>query len=280
MSAEKIAFILGRGDLAYSAIRECSAKGYEIYIVALTDNCESDELAKVTSKTKKVIWAKLEKAGTILNFLKDNEINKAVMIGGVHRPNILQLRPDFTALKIILGNLTKIFRGDDAALNVLKQQIKKRSNCQLVGLHEIWPEICAPQDIHIGKSLSESQISLVKKGWLAAKQHGLEDKGQSICIYPNCDIAKETQKGTDALILAAQQPAGILVKTSKPQQDLSLDMPTIGIHTIKNLAKMNFCALVIESNKTIIHEQPEVFKLCEKYNITLISLSDEQARAL
>jgi hypothetical protein len=280
MSAQKIAFILGGGDLARTAISYCHDKHYEIYIIALTDNCESDALDTIKDQAKEFIWCRLEKAGPILTFLKKYEIDKAVMIGAVKRPSFWQLKPDFTAIKIILKNLIKIFGGDDSALRIIKTEILKRSGARLIGLHEVWPEICAPLDLSIGKPLSAQEKKLVKKGWLAAKKHGEEDKGQSICIFPSGTILKESKKGTDALIISAKEQGGFLIKTSKPQQDLTLDMPTIGPRTIETLAQHGFKAAVIEAGRTIIHDREQVFSLCTKHEITLMALTDEQARAL
>lgn len=280
MSAQKIAFILGGGDLARTAISYCHDKDYEIYIIALIDNCEAEALEHINQQAKEIIWCRLEKAEPILAFLKKHEIDKAVMIGAVKRPSFWQLRPDFTAIKIILKNLIKIFGGDDSALRIIKTEILKRSGAGLIGLHEVWPDICAPLDLSVGEPLSSLEFERVKKGWLAAKKHGKEDKGQSICIFPSGTILKESKKGTDALIKSAKEQGGFLIKTSKPQQDLTLDMPTIGPRTIETLARHGYKAAVIEASRTIIHDKEQVFSLCTAHNITLLALSDEQARAL
>lgn len=291
MSAEKIAFILGGGALASSAISYCHRAGYDIYIMALQGNADPITIERHKDAIKDVMWCRPEQAHAILTFLKQNTIDKTVMIGSLKRPSFFALRPDFTALKIICSNFYHLlFGGDDNALNILRKEIEQKSGTQLVGLHEIWAEICAPHALKIGGSLDTIEIDMMKQGWHAAKAHGKVDKGQSVCIFPDGRIYKETKKGTDALIKYAAMmqektdrtvaQKGMLVKTSKPQQDLSLDMPTIGTQTIENLYHYGYGAVIIEAHKTIIHDKKDVFSLCEKYNIKLLSFTDEEVRAL
>ena len=73
----------------------------------------------------------------------------------------------------------------------------------------------------------------IAAGIKASQQLGLEDKGQSVLVLNGAIIGYEDQKGTNALIHRFAQKGAVLVKTCKPQQDKDLDLPTIGLGTLK-----------------------------------------------
>ena len=60
---------------------------------------------------------------------------------------------------------------------------------------------------------------------------------------------------------------GVLVKFPKKKQDLRVDLPTIGLRTVKFIKKYSLEGLAYSSNKTIILNKPQVINYCEKNKI-------------
>lgn len=283
MPAEKIAFITGGGDIALAAINYAIAQGYDVYIIGLHQHCNEAALAALNIPEDHILITPPEKLAVILSFLRRQNVRKLIMIGTVKRPSVLALRPDFTALCVLFRNLPIfIGAGDDKLLRILKGELE-RFSLDLIGLHRIWPDILAPSALRINEDKAKPLHALIKTGWQSAKQHGAADKGQSICIFPDGRIYKEGKDGTNALIqhAATQSGAGgILIKTAKPQQDLDLDMPTIGPETIEKLAAKGYQGLVIETQKTILHKRRKISDACEMHGMFMLSLNDEEASAL
>ena len=65
---------------------------------------------------------------------------------------------------------------------------------------------------------------------------------------------------------------GILLKLIKYKQDKRLDLPTIGIKTIKLLKKYNYEGIFIQKKYCIIIEKDKVIKFANKNNIFIAGI--------
>jgi DUF1009 family protein len=271
MSAEKIALILGSGQIAIDAFHHLRDRNKDVYTILLENSNLSFHDLEISKE--KSLMTRPEKLGKIFSYLKENNVTKLVMIGALKRPALLSLRPDFKTLKLLLKSLETFLRGgDDLLLRTLKNEAQNYG-ITVLGLHQLWPEIIASEHDTVNIKLYEPYRALSVKAWRAAKIHGQKDKGQSVCAFPNDGIHAETRQGTDHLIKTSADIdgiGGILVKTSKPQQDLSLDMPTIGLATFQNLVKYGYKGAVIETNKTILHDKEAVRRYCIEHDLFLV----------
>ena len=60
---------------------------------------------------------------------------------------------------------------------------------------------------------------------------------------------------------------GILIKLPKKKQDLRMDLPTIGLQTLKDIKKYGLRGLVLQSKKNIFLDKSECIKFANKNNI-------------
>ena len=102
------------------------------------------------------------------------------------------------------------------------------------------------------------------------------DIGQSVIISANRVLGVEGPEGTDSLIKRCSQMSyeekPILVKIPKLQQDIRVDLPTIGLNTIELLISSGFSGLAIKSELTIILEKNKVISLANKNNLFIVSI--------
>ena len=92
------------------------------------------------------------------------------------------------------------------------------------------------------------------------------DVGQSVIVCDGYVIGIEAAEGTDNLIrrceyLRKKEKGGVLVKMSKSEQDMRLDMPVIGPDTVFFLAKHGFNGIAIEKEGVIVIKPEETQKL-------------------
>jgi DUF1009 family protein len=59
----------------------------------------------------------------------------------------------------------------------------------------------------------------------------------------------------------------MLVKVSKPNQDMRFDVPVIGPHTIEHCAKAGIANIAIEAGMTLLLEKAEVERLCQQHGV-------------
>ena len=90
-------------------------------------------------------------------------------------------------------------------------------------------------------------------------------------------IGIEGAQGTDNLIKQSfpylkNVEEGVLIKMIKKKQDLRVDLPTIGLKTVKYLKKYSLKGLAYSSNKTIILNKDKVIKYCDSNKIFLFGI--------
>ena len=262
----KIGLIAGQGPIPERLVSRWEEQGHTPVIVGLKDITDS-----ALFKNRIAAEFKIGQAGHILNFFKQNDVKKIVMIGALRRPNFWTIIPDWEGITI-LAKLLMRRRGDDSLLRFVRAEIE-RYGLTVVGVQEFMPELLCPAGPLTQLHPTTDQLKMITVGFDAAKQHGANDKGQSVVVTPNAIAARETEKGTNALIdSCANMQNAILVKASKPQQDLALDMPTIGISTVDHIIKAGLKGIAVESGKTIIMDKDDVVRKCDDHGIFLIGL--------
>lgn len=263
-ASKKIGLIAGQGELPEMLLKKWEETGLTPVIIGLNGFTSVELTFGRISK-----FFSIGQAGGILNFLKSEGVTKLVMVGGLKRPNFLTLRTDFVGLGIILKLLFR-HMGDDGLLKFIRREIEK-FGIHVAGVHEYLPEILCPEGVLGNIQPTAEDLKLIAKGFDIAKKHGAEDKGQSVIVTQDGTFGFETKEGTNALISSYQNSSGhILVKVSKPQQDLAFDMPTIGIKTIELCHQSGFKGIAVEMGKTIIMDRHRVIEMCNQYKLFLV----------
>jgi hypothetical protein len=65
----------------------------------------------------------------------------------------------------------------------------------------------------------------------------------------------------------------VVVKVSKPQQDLRFDVPAIGLDTIAVMHEVAATALAVEAGKTLMIDQPELLLAANTQGIRVVGLN-------
>ena len=63
-----------------------------------------------------------------------------------------------------------------------------------------------------------------------------------------------------------------MIKLSKYNQHSNLDLPVIGLETIKKIKKYNYEGIFLEKNKCMIIDKEKVIKFSNKNNIFIASV--------
>ena len=109
---------------------------------------------------------------------------------------------------------------------------------------------------------------------LVEKIAGL-DIGQSIVVKDKTVLAVESIEGTDEAIKrgAKYGKEGIIViKVSKPNQDMRFDVPVVGPDTIKLLGAVKAKAISVDANKTLIIDKEETIKLANDLGVGIVAI--------
>ena len=101
------------------------------------------------------------------------------------------------------------------------------------------------------------------------------DIGQCVVVRRQVVVALEAIEGTDETIRRGGRLAGpgaVVVKVSKPDQDLRFDVPAVGLDTIETMAEVKAAVLAIEAGKTLIFDRPEMRALADRAGIAVWGL--------
>ena len=112
----------------------------------------------------------------------------------------------------------------------------------------------------------------IETGWHLAKEIGRLDVGQCLVIENGSVLALEAIDGTDATIKRGGllgSGAAVVVKVSKPNQDMRFDVPAVGLETIKNMHESGADALVIEAGKAVVFNKEEMISYADKKGISI-----------
>ncbi|MFK7817620.1 MAG: LpxI family protein, partial [Planctomycetaceae bacterium] len=188
------------------------------------------------------------------------------------------LLPDWRALHMWF-RYARENRSDDTLLLAVIREFA-RDNIHFASALDYCPELLVDHGFLTRRKPSPSQWKDIHFGWDMAKAMGQLDVGQTVCVNDSAVIAVEAIEGTDECIKRAGQLCRrggfTVVKVAKPQQDMRFDVPTIGVETIQTMHETGARVLAIESNMTIMLDQPEVAALADKFGITIVAMNAEE----
>lgn len=252
----KIGIVAGGGSLPRKLISFCETKNIETYTIAFDGQAD---LAVLDGKSHKVM--RLGEAGKIIKVLRERDIRDLVLIGSVKRPTFTDMRPDLRTAAFF-AKLGLRALGDDGLLKAVRAELEEEG-FRIHGIHELMPELLMPQGILAGAP-NDMQIEDIKIGLSASRKIGEEDVGQSVVVLNGEVIGTEDESGTNALIRRAARRGAILVKSSKPQQDRKLDMPTIGLETIRLCAELGYAGIAAEGGGVLVADREEMIEAANK----------------
>jgi hypothetical protein len=80
-------------------------------------------------------------------------------------------------------------------------------------------------------------------------------------------------EGTDEVITRAARIAGgkplVVVKVSKPGQDMRFDVPVIGLPTIECMKKAQATALAVDAGRTLLFDRTKLIELADAAGIAI-----------
>ena len=122
-----------------------------------------------------------------------------------------------------------------------------------------------------GPVFKKRQLADADFGYRLVKQTAAMDIGQSIVVRHGTVLAVEAFEGTNACIRRGGELGHrkdvMLVKVSKPNQDMRFDVPVIGPQTIEVCAEAGVSSIAIEADKTLLLEKDKVEALCKEHGI-------------
>ncbi|MDD5505014.1 MAG: UDP-2,3-diacylglucosamine diphosphatase LpxI [Candidatus Omnitrophica bacterium] len=265
----QIAIIAGSGKFPLLVAK--AAKSNNLKVITLSIISSADKKMEVVGD--KNYWIELGQGKQLLDIMKKEGVTHAVMAGKINKSTIIRqsVRLDQEA-KNILSRVRD--KKDDTILSAVAGRLRD-FNIELLDSTLFLKGFMSERGTMTRKPLSKIHLQDIRFGLSIAKNMGSLDIGQSVIIKDRAVIAVEAIEGTDEAIKRAGQLVGegcVVVKVSKPAQDMRFDVPVVGLETIKAMKFSGASVLALEAGKVLMLEKSDMIQEAEKIGLSIVGV--------
>ena len=265
----KIGIIAGDGSLPLYIGKSLINKNYDVTFLSL--NYKNNKFY-TKYKIENIDILSIKK---ILKVLDSNNIKHIIFAGSIKRPGIKDLGfdiPTFSLAKRLL--LEK--KGDNNLLISLKKYFESKGY-----IFFNWTIYCKElfsTEANLTKiKPSKNSMLNLKKAKSIYQVYKKLDVGQAMIVQNQLVLGLEAIEGTDELLKRCREykrkgDNGILFKFSKQNQSNLIDIPVIGLDTVRNLKKYNYDGVYLQKNKCLILDKKKIIDYANDNKIFISSV--------
>jgi DUF1009 family protein len=262
----RIAVLAGGGMLPAEVARELACAGAHPHVVAIKTIADADFSAH------DVTYVSLGEIGRMLWALKRDGTEEMVIAGFVRRPDLLRLRIDLGFIRHLPTVLGLMRGGDD---NVMRRiaSFFEGQGLNVRSTAEAAPPLLAPHGALTGEP-DRADLDAANLGRRVIASLAPYDVGQAVIVDDGALSAVEGVEGTDNLLqrIGPTHRRRVFVKTTKPGQDLRLDLPTIGPDTVRKAAASNVALMAIEAERTLVVARADACAIAARNAMAIVGL--------
>ncbi len=287
MSSHKhgvVGILAGGGSLPREVAEHVTARGGKVHIVTLADTADKGLAGFPVTK------ADMAKVGTIVRAFRSAGCRKLVIVGAVRRPDLGALWPDlgfFLSLPAILRIIAS--GGDDDLLSRIVRFFEGKG-FEVVAPAALAPELLAGEGPLGRIAATPEQTADATIGFDAVRAMGPYDVGQAVVVTNGRLEAVEGVEGTDRMLARIaeqrrrrgrqQDRGGVLVKRTKPGQELRIDLPAIGPGTVESALKAGLAGIAVEAGGVLAAERPELVRAADEGGVFVQGWKIEPVRGV
>ena len=212
------------------------------------------------------------KFGKILNLIKEKKSKKVLFAGKIAKPKFSTLRLDLKGIYYMPGVIKASKLGDAAIIKSIIKILDKEG-IKVISSIFFNPELTINVGTYTKLKPSTEDIKSIKKGIKYFDKLNELDHVQAIVVKDNKILAVEERQGTKVMLSKIKKKIdGILIKLPKKKQDLRMDLPTIGLKTLKDCKKYGLKGIVLKSKKNIFLDKTKCINFANKNKIFIKAL--------
>jgi DUF1009 family protein len=267
---DSLFLIAGSGRYPSLLIDSARSAGVKRIVLAAFEGETSED---VSSAADEVHWMRVGQLGRLLDAAKKSGARQAIMAGQLAPKNLFNLRPDIKAL-VVLAKLKK--RNAETLFSAVGHQLET-AGVTLLDATTFLQSHLAPDGRIAGPRLKPRQVEDLHFGFRIAKETSRLDIGQTVVVRNGTVLAVEAFEGTNECIRrggALGREGAIMVKVTKPGQDMRFDVPVIGEETVAVAREAKLKAIGVEAHGTLLLDKPAVARAAETAGITLYGIHE------
>lgn len=267
----KLGIIAGGGSVPGQLIQAARRQGRDCFVLAIKNSADPSLLEGVDH-----VWLRMGQAGKAFDLLHEKQVGEVVMAGPVRRPTLAEMRPDWRTARFFARIGLKAL-GDDGLLSAVIGEFESEG-FKVVGAHDVLGDLLALLGVW-GSVQPDSQAEIdIRRGVEVAQGLGALDIGQSVVVQQGIVLGVEAIEGTDALLervsgLRRSGPGGVLIKLCKPGQDKRVDLPTVGIDTVKRAKAAGLRGIAVEAGSAIVVDLDGMIREADRAGMFITGIS-------
>ena len=212
--------------------------------------------------------------GKILKFLSVNKCKKVLFAGKINKPKFSSLKVDFKGF-YYLPRIIKAAKLGDAAIlkTIIKILIKEK--IKVIRSNTYNPDLTLSKGCHTKLKPNARDLVSINKGIKSLKMLNPHNHVQGLVVRDSIIVTKEKTQGTKKMLQMMSKDKysqRILIKFPKKNQDLRIDLPTIGFDTIKDCKKSGIKGIVLKSKQNIFMDKNKSIKYANKNKIFITAI--------
>ena len=207
------------------------------------------------------------KFGKILGLIKEKKSKKVLFAGKIAKPKFSSLRLDFKGIYYMPGIIKAAKKGDAA---IIKAIIKILNNERIKVISSISfnPDLALKSGNYTKLKPNNKDLVSIKTGIKYFNKLNDLDHVQAVIVNDSKIVAKEGREGTRKMLAKLKKKTqGMLIKFPKKKQDLRIDLPTIGLQTLKDCKRYGLKGIILKSKKNITLEKNKCINFANKNRI-------------
>jgi DUF1009 family protein len=262
--------IAGNGRFPFLVLEAARSQGLEMAVIALKEEA-SPELEKIASR---IHWVSLGELSKAIDLMHKEGVTHAVMAGQVkHNKIFSSIRPDWKLAKLLFSLPRK---NTDALIGAVARVLEDEG-IKLVDSTLFLKPLVPKPGVLTRRAPDERESADIAYGLSVARNIAGMDIGQAVVISDCACVAVEAMEGTDeAVTRAARLAAGkplVVVKVSKPGQDMRFDVPVVGLPTIEHMAGLGVTALAVDAGRTLFFDRAQLIALADAKGLAIQAFS-------
>lgn len=268
-----VGILAGGGSLPREIADALSAEGQVPVLVGLEG--EADPRHFTGHDFTAVNWGRI---GQLIRTFKRKGVTDLVIVGRVTRPDLKAIRTDFG----FWWNLPRILRiiaagGDDSVLRRVVGFFEEHG-FRVRGPADVAPRLVIGAGPYGRLAMGDAAKRDFEIGREVVARLAPFDIGQAVAVADGAVLAIEGAEGTDAMLKRVAgsrigRRGGLLVKWPKPGQELRVDMPAIGPHTIAGVAAAGLDGIVVQAGATLAAERKDMIYAADRQSVFIEGLS-------
>jgi len=253
--------------LPFVAAAEARRQGLRVVAVAVKEEADPG----LADQVDVIHWVRVGQLGAVVRALREERVLQVILVGKVEITRLFsRALPDLLAAKVLLR--VKDLRGDS-----LLEAIVETLAAEGIQVLET-PRFLAPLLVPAGRlsrrAPTAHEARDILLGREVARQIAALRIGQTLVLKQGSILAVESAEGTDAAIRrggALGRGGVVVVKVSRPDQDLRFDLPTVGVETLSALGEARATALALDAGRSLLLDRDRFIDAANALDLAVVA---------